>query len=86
MEPAALASIQNDATFANVEKLARETYRSENNGELGALLSVAQQVVSGINYKMIFQTENGQEEVIVYSQPWSNTYRVLEMRPATNKL
>lgn len=40
--------------------MAREAYRSENNGELGSLLSVSQQVVSGVNYKMTFQTENGE--------------------------
>lgn len=51
--------MQNDANFERVQKIARDAYRSENNGELGNLISVSQQVVSGINYKMIFQTENG---------------------------
>lgn len=46
--------MKNDASFAKAEKLAREAFGAENNGELGQLLSVSQQVVSGVNYKMVF--------------------------------
>lgn len=46
--------MQNDANFARAQKLAREAYSAEHNGELGQLVSVSQQVVSGVNYRMIF--------------------------------
>lgn len=77
VNPQELSQMSNDANFASVQKLAREAYRAENNGELGNLISVSQQVVSGINYKMVFQTENGEYEVVVYCQPWTNTFQVL---------
>ncbi len=77
MDPQALSQMQNDATFSRAQTMAREAYRSESNGELGTLISVSQQVVAGINYKMVFQTENGDYEVVVFCQPWTDTFRVL---------
>jgi hypothetical protein len=54
VEPEGLVQMQNDANFAKAEKTARDAFGAENNGELGQLLSVSQQVVSGVNYKMVF--------------------------------
>jgi hypothetical protein len=31
---------------------------------------------------MRFQTENGDYEIVVFTQPWTSTYQVLEMKPA----
>jgi hypothetical protein len=45
-----------DATFKIVEKLARKTYFEENNKELGLLIQLSTQSVSGMNYKMLFKT------------------------------
>ena len=61
VDPQALTKLQqNDAIFSKAETTARDAFRSQNNGELGNLISVSQQVVAGINYKMVFATENGE--------------------------
>lgn len=42
------------------------------------ILSVGTQVVSGMNYKIVYQKVNGDEvEVVVYNQPWTKTTRIL---------
>ena len=76
-----LARQQNDQNLMKVEKAARDAYRAKNNGELGNLIKVSEQVVAGINYKMVFQTENGDYEVVVFNQPWTQTIQVTEMKP-----
>lgn len=76
---------QNDAMFSKVDKTARDAYHAKTNGELGNLISVAQQVVAGINYKLTYQTENGQYEVTVFAQPWTETYQATEMKPVINR-
>ena len=69
--------------FNQAEALARESYSEERNGELGTLIAVSRQVVSGINYRMIFMTDDGEFEVTVYIQPWTDTKEVLDMKPLT---
>lgn len=83
VEASALLELQQDDSFASAENAARQAYRSERNAELGALVSVSEQVVSGMNYRMIFETEGGQFEVTVYVQPWTSTLEVLDMKPVT---
>lgn len=36
--------------------------------------------MAGVNYKMVFGTEMGDYEVIVFCQPWTEIYDVLEVR------
>ena len=69
--------------FNQALALARESYSEERNGELGRLIAVSRQVVSGINYRMIFMTDDGEFEVTVYIQPWTDTKEVLDMKPLT---
>lgn len=33
---------------------------------------------------MTFATEKGEYTVVVFSQPWTETFKVLEMKPAVN--
>jgi hypothetical protein len=42
--------------LASAIEAARNEFRSKNNGELGNVIEVYEQVVAGMNYKMIFQT------------------------------
>ena len=60
--------------MASAVQAARDEFRSRNNGELGNVIEVYEQVVAGLNYKMIFQTENGNYEVVVWAQPWNDKY------------
>lgn len=57
--------------------VARTTFAEEHNGVLGEIKTVYRQVVAGINYTIIFATEEGDFEVKVFVQPWTETYRVL---------
>lgn len=84
-DEATLANAKNDAMLTKAEQVARDYYRAQNNGELGALVELYEQVVAGINYKMIFQTETGQYEATVFAQPWTETYKVTSMKPHTEK-
>lgn len=71
--------------LSRAEQEARTAFREKHNGgELGNMIELYEQVVAGINYKMIFQTENGNYEVLVFAQPWTETYKVLEMSPVIN--
>jgi hypothetical protein len=79
-----MVELQSDSVFSEAMKLAREGYSAESNGELGKLLAVYRQIVSGVNYKMIFETKNGDYEIVVFTQPWTNTYAILSMKPAPN--
>lgn len=84
VDQAQIANLRNDPMLSKAEEEARKAYRERNNGELGNMVELYQQVVAGINYKMIFQTENGNYEVLVFAQPWTETYKVLEMNPVIN--
>jgi len=48
---------------------------------LGEIKSVSEQIVSGINYRMVFNSKSGPVQVTVYCQAWTNTYEVTEMKP-----
>lgn len=56
-------------------------YAERNSGSLGQLVKVYQQVVAGMNYKLIFETNAGQVEVDVFAQPWTETYDVTNIQP-----
>jgi hypothetical protein len=76
-----LVELRNDSVFGKAEKLARETYKVKNNDELGCLKSVSKQPVAGINYKMVFESPNGDYEIVVFTQKWTDTYLVLSIKP-----
>ena len=57
-----------------IEAFARNQYALKNNGVfLGELKSVRTQVVAGINYKLVFASDNGDVEIIVWDQSWTET-------------
>ena len=50
---------------------------SANDFDLGDLIFVETQVVAGTNYKLIYENDEGDNtEIIVFSQPWTNTMEV----------
>jgi hypothetical protein len=44
------------------------------------LIALQTQVVAGVNYKMTFETEKGDYEIIVFCQPWTETYEVTSIK------
>ena len=75
VDDGAIGELRNDANFNRAETMAREAFRSERNEELGQLIRVREQVVAGVNYKMVFETESGEQfEVVVFCQPWTETF------------
>jgi hypothetical protein len=72
-----------DEKFSRVEKLAREACKDTNSDEPGKLKSVSKQIVSGVNYKMVFEKQNGECEAVVYTQQWTDTYVVLSIKPVS---
>lgn len=79
--PKELASLQNDEVFIKALEVAKQGFASEENGKLGKLVSVQTQIVSGVNYKMVFESNIGEYQIIVYCQPWTNTYQVTSIEP-----
>jgi hypothetical protein len=76
-----LVELAKNEKFGKIEKLAREAYKAKNSDELGKLKSVSKQTVAGINYKMIFETQSGECEIVVFCQHWTDTYSVLSIKP-----
>ena len=82
VDDSALTQLQNDENFNRAETLAREAFRAERNEELGELISVREQVVAGVNYKMTFESESGQKfQVVVFCQPWTGHFEVINIKP-----
>lgn len=71
-----LASVRAEDGFIKSEEAARKKYAEDHNENLGQLVKVYQQVVAGMNYKMVFETPSGQVEIDVFAQPWTETYQV----------
>lgn len=70
--------------FVRAYALAKKTYESQYNEPLGKLISVSEQVVSGVNLKFVFENSTGgQNEIIVYVQPWTDTYQVTSIKPSS---
>lgn len=76
-----LSSLRGEQSFVRSEELARKAYQETRHGNLGQLHKVYQQVVAGVNYKMVFETSEGLMEVTVFCQPWTNTYEILSIEP-----
>ncbi len=75
-----LSALRKDDSFLRSEEVARKAYAKRNSGNLGQLVKVYQQVVAGMNYKLIFETNNEQVEIDVFAQPWSETYEVTNIQ------
>jgi hypothetical protein len=70
-----LADYEKDPEWQKADQLAR----SENPNLANAtVLRVTRQVVSGSNYRTVYQSGWNQYDVTVYSQPWTNTLRVTQ--------
>lgn len=68
---------QNDLQEMNeIVDLARSEYLKQNGGNLGDLVSVERQVVAGFNYKLLFESDQGSVEIIVFDQSWTHTREV----------
>jgi hypothetical protein len=66
-----------NANFLKVEKAARDYYATtNNNAQLGKIVSVQTQVVEGTNYMITFQTDAGKVRIVVWAIPWENSYTV----------
>lgn len=63
------------------EEVARKFYKDTRHGNLGQLHKVYQQVVAGVNYRMVFETSEGLMEITVFCQPWTNTFDVISIEP-----
>lgn len=55
-----LASLKTDEMFVRAYALAIKTYESQYNGQLGKLVGVSEQIVSGVNIKMTFENSAGE--------------------------
>ncbi len=55
---------------------ARDAYKEAHGDSLGELITVKEQIVSGVNYKMVFNSSSGKVMVTVYCQSWTNTYEI----------
>jgi fructose-specific phosphotransferase system component IIB len=72
-----IEEVLHDSAFVRVEQEARKHFLQQNGQNLGEIVKIETQVVSGINYKITFRTSNGPVEVIVWSQPWTDTFQVM---------
>lgn len=79
-----LQNLQNDEIFAKAETLAEQAFQSQYNEPLGKLVALSEQVVAGVNYKMTYETPSGEYEIIVFCQPWTNTYEVTSIKPISS--
>jgi hypothetical protein len=79
-------ALANDPDFTAAVSLAQSTFLSQKGFDLGRLISVQTQVVSGTNYKMQFEAGTAIYEIIVYVQPWTNTHTVISLKQISTDL
>lgn len=69
-----------------VEKAAREFYNLHAGVALGDIIGIEKQIVSGINFKISFAAAPGVTDqtvdIIVFTQPWTQTVQVMSVTPA----
>lgn len=75
-----LSALRGDDSFLRSEEAARKFYKEKHTENLGQLVKVYQQVVAGMNYKLIFDSPKGLLEVDVFAQPWTETYSVTNVQ------
>lgn len=68
-----------------VEKAARDFYNLHAGVVLGDVIGIEKQIVSGINFKISFAPAPGVTDqtvdIIVYTQPWTQTIQVTSVVP-----
>lgn len=75
-----LPSLANNDIYRTAEQEARQVFSEKHNSQLGAVVAVQQQVVAGINYKITFESPEGLVDVTVFTQPWTNTVKVIDIQ------
>ena len=73
--------MQNEGILKSAIAKAKEEYSKTHNENLGDIIKVSEQIVSGINYRIIFNSSSGPVQVTVYCQAWTDTFEVIEMKP-----
>lgn len=84
VSPKDLANLENDEMFIKALEVARQGFESQENAVLGRLVGVQTQVVAGMNYKMTFNSSVGEYQIVVFCQPWTNTYKITSITPITS--
>jgi hypothetical protein len=72
--------MQNEGILKEAITKARTEYLQKNNDNLGDIVSVSEQIVSGINYRIVFNSGSGPVQITVYCQSWTGTYEVTEIK------
>ena len=72
--------MQNEGILKEAIAKARIEYLEKQNDNLGEVVSVSEQIVSGINYRIVFNSGSGPVQITVYCQAWTNTYEVTEIK------
>lgn len=69
-----MSDYKTNTMWQGADNLARSTYPTQ----LGnaTVERVDSQVVSGMNYKTMYRNGKDLYEVVVYSQPWTNTLKI----------
>jgi hypothetical protein len=70
--------------FQEVERSARFFYKAKTGQQLGDIVAIEKQIVSGINFKITFAAEADSTETVVmtiYFQPWTKTVEVTNIMP-----
>ncbi len=63
--------------FKEAHALVQKTYKKKFSGKLGNIKEVSSQLVSGTNYKIVYQTNcGGKVYYVVYTQPWTKTVKI----------
>lgn len=75
-----LPNLAHNEIYQAAEARAREVFQEKNNANLGAVVAVQQQMVAGINYRITFESPEGRYDVVVFTQPWTNTIKVLDIQ------
>jgi hypothetical protein len=72
----------NDADLDPIVAFAKKQYLQQNGSELGPLISASRQLVAGYNYKLIFQSSQGDVTIVVFDQPWTHTREITSISSA----
>jgi hypothetical protein len=72
--------MQNEGILKTAIEKARTEYLQEHNDNLGEVMKVSEQIVSGINYRIVFNSGSGPVQITVYCQAWTETYEVTEIK------
>lgn len=63
-------------TFEEIELVARKHFTEKEHITLGKILAIEEQIVAGVSYKILFESDKGHYEVSIFVQPWTNKIEV----------